>query len=156
MPLTNYDFDFTKMIRMILGPIWRQSKRVAWLTAGLAGLRKIHDDFIAFTDAKMEEVKYNSQTFVLEKALIAKFGDGIYITNNIGSIDGLFVGDGSDISNYIGDGPDTDTYIDIVYDVALFNFTVNVPSSIVFVTSEMEAFVRKYKLIGTTFNIVIV
>lgn len=156
MALPNYDFDMVKMIRQLLGKPYRMPVREAWLNACLKGLRAIHDKFITFTDAKLDEVKYNGQTFVMENMLQAKFGAGITITNNIGSLNGLFVGDGDDISNYWGDGTDINAYVDTAYSVALFSFTVNVPSAIVFVQSEMEAFIRKYKMYGTTFNIVIV
>lgn len=154
MALPNYDFDMVKMIRQLLGKPHRRPVREAWLKACLMGLRSIHDKFIAFTDAKADEIKYNGQTLVMEKMLQAKFGLGISITNNIGSIDGLFIGDGNDIQGYWGDGSDVITYIDTVYNVALYNFTVNVPAGVVFVQSEMEAFIRKYKMYGTTFNIV--
>jgi len=156
MPIPSYDFDFETMVRLLLGSIWRKTKRVAWLKAGLKGLRAVHDEFLSFTNSKMDDVKYNGQTFIMEKMLQSKFGAGITITNNIGSIDGLFVGTGVDISNFIGDGADINTYIDTQYNVALYNFTVRVPSAITFVQSEMEAYIKKYKLLGTTFNIVII
>jgi hypothetical protein len=156
MALPGYDIDFKKMVKLLLPALLRKPVRVAWLTASFKGLRAIHDNFLAFTDAKMDEVKYNGQTFIMEKMLEAKFGPGITITNNINSLDGLFVGDGNDVSSFIGSGNDTDTYIDIIYTVDVYNFTVSVPSAIVFVQSEMEAYIRKYKMFGTTFNIVIV
>lgn len=156
MPFPSYDIDFQKMVQRLLGSWDNKPIRVAWLTACFKALRTIHDKFLAFTNEKLEQVKYNGQTFVLEKMLQHYFGAGITITNNIGDLDGMTIGDSPDWSSAVGDGVDYDGAVGEVFIVAQYNFTVNVPSSIIFVQSEMEAYIRRYKLFGTTFNIVVV
>ena len=116
MALPGYDIDFYKMISQLLGKLFRKPVRIAWLLACLKGLRAIHDKFLAFTNSKLDEVKYNGQTFVMEKMLQAKFGAGITITNNTGALDNLLWGDGSDVSSYIGDAADIDSFISESYD----------------------------------------
>jgi hypothetical protein len=155
MPLTNHNIDFEKLISQLLGNLHRRPKRIAWLKALSKPFETIHERFLLFTDEKLEELKYNSQTFVMEKMLQHYFGGGIYITNNLGSYDGMTIGEGSDWSSGIGAGSDFDCGIGETFSATPFDFTVNVPAAIVFVQSEMEAKIRKYKLFGTTFNIVI-
>lgn len=156
MPLPSYSIDFNNLVKQLLGAFDRRPIRVAWLTAMAAGLKSIHQKWLAFSDAKLDDVKYNGQTFVLEQFLIARFGPGIFITNNNGgTLDGLFVGDGLDFQSTVGDGGDLDSYVDTSYDVTPYDFTVNVPSALVFELSQMEAYIRRYKMFGTTFNIVI-
>lgn len=156
MALPSYDIDLRKLVGQLLGSLLKKDKRVAWLTAIAKPLRDLHDQFLSFTTLKAYEVKWNGQTIVLEKLLQDKFGSGITITNNSSSLDSLLIGDGVDVGGNWGDGPDIDSYIGEDYEPALFNFTVNVPGAIVFVESEMEAWINKYKLFGTTYNIVIV
>jgi len=156
MPLANHDIDFPKLISQLLGVLHRKPKRLAWLKGCFKALRTIHDKFLTFSNAKMEEVKYNGQTFIMEKMLEHYFGPGITITNNIGSYDGSTIGDGSDWTTSIGAGNDFESGIGESFSSPEFDFTVHVPSALVFTQSEMEAYIRKYKLFGTTFNIVIV
>jgi hypothetical protein len=155
MPLVSHSFNFAKMITWLLGNLHRRPRRIAWLKACLKPLQSIHAKFIAFTDSKFNEIKYNGQTFVLEQLLRKQFGAGIYIINNSASLGGLTIGDGNDWSSSIGSGFDFGGAIGVSFSVALFDFTIHVPASVVFVQSEMEAVVRKYKMFGTTFNIVI-
>lgn len=156
MALVNYDIDFSKMIKQLLPTALRTTIRMAWLKAVLKPLRTLHDAILAYRTAKLYEVKWNGQTIKLQNLLIDKFGAGIYITNNIVYGDSLFVGaDSNDVAAYIGDGIDVSNTIDISYTIGSTNFTVYVPSSIVFTMSEMMAYINKYKFYGTTYNIVI-
>jgi len=156
MALPSYDIDFRVMVQQLLGTILRKAKRVAWLTAVLKPLRNVHDEFVAFHNNRRYEVKWNGQTIKLEKMLIDIFGAGIYITNNVLELNGAFIGEDNDNSFFIGEGGDNAQYIDVTYSIAGKNFTVNVPASITFEMSEMEAFINKYKLFGTTYEIVII
>lgn len=153
--LISHSIDFTKLIKQLLDTIRRQPIRSAWLKALMKPFETIHQEFLTVTDAQLEDLKYNGQTFVLERMLIARFGAGIYITNNLGSVDGTTIGTGTDWNMSIGSGFDFDGGIGASFSVAQYDFTVHVSSAIIFVSTEMEAFVRKYKLFGTTFNIVI-
>lgn len=144
------------MVKMLLGVVLQKPIRVSWLAALFKGLRSVHDQFITYTDLKVYEIKFNGQTIKLEKLLQNKFGPGIYIVNNGASLDSFLIGDGVDTGSYIGDGPDVDAWIGEDYNPALTNFTVNVPVAIVFVQDEMKAWINKYKLLGTTYNILIV
>lgn len=156
MALPSYDIDFKKLVGQLLGFVLKKTKRVAWLTAVLKPLRNLHDEFIAFSNLKHYEVKWNGQTIKLEKLLQDKFGGGITIINNSENLDSMTFGDGVDGGGYWGDGTDNGDYIGADYNPALTNFTVEVPGAIVFVQSEMEAWITKYKMYGTTYNIVIV
>lgn len=156
MALVNYDMDFKKMVEQLLGALLRKPKRVAWLTACLQPLRTIHTAFINYTNARVDEIKWNGQTIKLQNLLINKFGAGIYIANNQLELNGAFVGAGNDIAWYIGQQNDNAQFIDETYSISGASFTVFVPAVITFVQSEMEAFINKYKLHGTTYEIVII
>lgn len=154
MPLISHSINFEKLITQLLGKMHRQPKRIAWLMALFKPFETVHDKFIEYTDAKWEEIKYNGQTFVLEQMLIARFGEGIYIVNNLGEITGITIGAGEDWVDSIGAGADFVGGIDISFSPVAFDFTVNVPAAVVFVESEMIAWIKKYN--SNSFNIVIV
>lgn len=156
MALINYDIDFTKMVTQLLPTVLRKLVRISWIVACLKALRVLHDKILSFRSARVDDVKWNGQTIKLQNLLIAKFGAGITITNNLNGVEGTVIGTGSDYGSSIGTAFDFDSGIGETYSAAGFDFTVSVPSAIVFVTSEMDAYIRKYKLFGTTFNIVIV
>jgi hypothetical protein len=156
MALINYDIDFTKIISQLLPVTLRKDIRIAWLKAALISVRTLHDNFLSYRSGIVNSIIWNGQTIKLQNLLIAKFGAGIYITNNLSSPDGSFVGTGSDISSYIGVGSEVSNFIDISYTVSLFNFTVSVPSSISFNMVDMISLINKYRMFNTTFNIVIV
>ncbi len=155
MALVDYDIDFEKMIKQLLPVTLRRDVRIAWLKALLKTVRNLHDTFLAFRSSIMDDIIWNGQTIKLQNILILKFGAGIYITNNANTLDSFFVGDGADVSAYIGDGTDTSYFIDSSYSVSLYTFTVFVPSSITFTMSEMVGLIDRYKMFGTTYNIVI-
>jgi hypothetical protein len=154
MPLLTHDIEFADMADKLPGNLHRRPVRKAWLFALWKPLQAIHAKFLSFSNAKLEEVKYNGQTFVLEQMLITKFGAGIYITNNLGSDDSSVIGDDTDWDDGIGDNIDFVGGIGETYSPVAFDFTVNVPGSIIFVESEMRAWIGKYN--SNTFNIVIV
>lgn len=154
MPLPSHDIDFAKLIELLLGNLHRVPIRKAWLTALFKPFETIHTKFKTYTDAKWEEVGYNGQTFVLERMLIKRFGAGIYITNNLTANNSLIIGDGSDWVSSIGDGSDWSSAIYEDFNPVEYSFTVNVPGAVVFVESEMRAWIEKYN--ANTFNIVIV
>lgn len=155
MALINYDIDFKKLVQQLLGTILRKTKRVAWLTACLKPLRNLHNLFLSFTDDRLYEVRFNGQTMILEQLLIEQFGPGIFITNHI-LLNGAFIGENDDNSFFIGANADNSQFIDVTYSIGGVNFTVNVPAAIVFVQSEMEAIINKYKMFGTTYEIVVI
>ena len=154
MPLISHSINFEKMITQLLGDLARKPRRIAWLKALYKPFESIHTRFLTFTDAKWEEIKYNEQTFVLQQMLITRFGDGIYIINNLGSVDGNTIGTSTDWTDSIGAGSDFFGGIAASYSAVNYDFTVYVPGAIVFVQSEMEAWIRKYN--ENSFNIVIV
>lgn len=156
MALVNYDIDFKKLVQHLVGNVLRKTKRVAWLTAVLKPLRNLHYEFILFHDEKVYEAKWNGQTIKLQNLLIDKFGVGIYITNNVLELNGAFIGVGNDNGFSIGEGTDNSQFIDVTYSITGKSFTVYVPVAIVFTQSEMEAFINKYKMFGTTYEIVII
>lgn len=158
MPLVNYTIDFKKLVEQLTGNLLRKTKRVAWLTALLKPWRNLHDSFLAYTNSLVDEIKWNGQTIVLQQLLIAKFGAGITVVNNIGTNNAFAFSDGDESPTAWGDGEDVQAAFydeaDIV--VSTFSFTVNVPNTIVFTMSQMQAYINKYKLHGTTYNIVII
>ena len=156
MALVSYDIDFKKLVQQLCGTLLRKTKRVAWLVACLKPLRDLQDSFLEYTDMKSYEVKWNGQTIKLENLLIDKFGPGIFITNHILELNGAFIGENQDNSFFIGAAYDNSQFIDVTYSISGKNFTVSVPSAIVFTLSEMEAFINKYKLSGTTYEIIII
>ncbi len=153
MALISHDINFTKLITHLLGNLHRKPKRIAWLVALFKPFDIVHQKFLTYTNEKWEELKYNGQTFVLEQMLTTRFGDGIYIVNNLGEIVSFTIGTGDDFTDSIGTGDDFVGGIDISYSGASFDFTVYVPSSVVFVESQMIAWIKKYN--SNSFNIVI-
>jgi hypothetical protein len=156
MALSSYNIDFKKVVTMLLAGIWRRVRRIAWLTAALKPLANIHERFISIVNAKREEVKWNGQTILLQALLVRKFGGGITIVNHILELNGAFVGEDQDTSFFVGQNNDNEQYIDVTYSIEGYNFTVYVPSSISFVPTQMAAYINKYKMFGTTYNIIIV
>lgn len=156
MALISYDIDFKKMVQQLLGTILRKTKRVAWLTACLKPLRNLHDLFLSFTDDRLYEVRFNGQTIILERLLIEQFGPGIFIENHMLELNGAFIGENDDNGFFIGVNADNSQFIDVTYSIGGVNFTVYVPAAIVFIQSEMEAIINKYKMFGTTYEIVII
>ena len=156
MALSSYSLDFLKMIKQLLGYLLRKAKRIAWLKACLKPIQTIHDSFLVYTQSVVDEIKWNGQTVKLEQLLIQEFGAGIYITTNSLSNDGLYVGEAPDLRSTIGSSVDGAMIYDGVGVISEFSFTINVPASIVFSTVEMIGLVNKYKMFGTTYNIVIV
>jgi hypothetical protein len=154
MALVNYDFDFTKMIKNLLPVKLRTTIRTSWLKASLSVVRSLHDQFLSFRANIMNAIIWNGQTIKLQQLLILKYGAGIFITNNTGQSDIFFVGDGIDSSAFIGDQTDVIDFIDISYSVYAYNFTVHVPVAITFNASEMQGLINRYKMFGTTYNIV--
>jgi hypothetical protein len=156
MSLNNYDFNFENWINDNLHPERRRPKRIAFLKALQSWLRKLHTEFIEYTQTKFDEIKWNGQTIKLEALLIERFGTGIYIETNLGDFDGAIVGAGADIESFIGTGSDVNTFVGVSYVNADYDFTVHVPSAITFSLSEMQALINRYKLMGTTYNIEII
>ena len=156
MPIVNYNIDFRKTVEMLLGNTHRKKIRISWLSALLKPFSNLHFIFLSFFNTTKDEIKWNGQTIKLEKLLQEKFGAGIYITNYSQTSNGFFVGTGSDVKAYWGDELDILNYIGNSYQISSNNFTVNVPVAIVFTQSVMEAYINKYKLHGTTYNIVII
>ncbi len=154
MALINYDIDFKKMVQQLVGYILRKVIRVAWLTACLKVVRNIHDDVVASVTMWLYDVKWNGQTIKLQELLIDKFGEGIYIVNNILEKNGAFVGEGLDNGFYVGENNDNSQHIDVTYSIEGKSFTVYVPVALVFTMSEMVALINKYKMFGTTYEIV--
>jgi hypothetical protein len=156
MPFPNYNINFQNMVSMFLGNTHRKPVRISWLTALLKAVSNLHSEFLAYSNTTKNEIKWNGQTIKLEKLLQEKFGAGITITNNSQTADGMFIGTGEDVKAFWGENPDVRNYFASSYTIASTNFTVNVPAAIVFTQSVMEAYINKYKLHGTTYNIVII
>ncbi len=156
MALSSYSLDFLKMIKQLLGYLLRKAKRIAWLKACLKPLQTIHDSFLNYTQIVVDEIKWNGQTIKLEQLLIQEFGAGIYITTNSISNDGLYIGESPDLRSTIGSTVDGALIYDGVGAISQYSFTINVPAVIVFSAAEMLGYVNKYKMFGTTYNIVIV
>lgn len=154
MALITHAIDFPNMISQMLGALHRPGmKRNAWLKGLLKPFEVIHTKFLTYSDAKLDEVSYNGQTIVLEQMLIAKFGAGIYITNNASGRPALTIGSGNYWTTSIGSGSSWSSSVGASYAPIGFDFTIYVPMAIVFVASEMIAWVKKYN--ANSFNIII-
>ena len=166
MSLLSFDFDFKKLITMILGSGKRRTIRIAWLTAIHKHLQNIHDDFIAFKTETDDKVKWNGQTIILQAMLREKFGDagvpggnyGIDVINNVSIKDALFVNDHQEVISFIHHTQDSAFFFYDSGDIEVnpFDFTVEVSDLVEFEESDMRRWIDKYIVYGRRYNIVIV
>lgn len=152
--MDKYIFSFKRLITLLLPSFLRKEKQIAWLNAGSNFLKNIHDQFIAFGTDKRNEIKWTGQTISLTNLLVQTFGEGIFITNNLVEVDGVFVGAASDTDFFVGEVTDNTHFIGVLYRQNLVNFIVNVPATLPINQEKLIAIIDKYKLHGTTYIIV--
>ena len=183
-PKSFYDVDFTILSEKVTPPFLRKPKMLAWLTSLLAPLQNVRNEFFekyyyngganflnTNTISVDERLKYNSQTILLEFILNKAFGITtaplIFIVNATGFADTEFLSSvtSGDVPSYWGDSPnDSDTVFlqnEIEY-LPAFDFTVYVPLAVYNTLgttnpqrdARVQKEVDKYKIIGTTNNII--
>ncbi|WP_420581932.1 hypothetical protein [Reichenbachiella sp.] len=159
MALTNYQIDFEKLIRDLLEVDRRTPDRIAWLKSILAGVEQTYSTLIAYTNLKRTELSYSpGYKIQVEKLLNDTYGGGIYITNHQQAHAPNFMFDRGNLKN-LGMYNRTSVRNRHLpsrgsYDFNLVNFTVHVPSALVFDQDQMRALINKYKRIGLTLDIV--
>lgn len=155
--MSKYSVDFQKLIAEMLPPSKRKPVRIAFIYRLCAWLRKVHAEFITL-QAKLEaQAKVTSQVIIFEDYLITEFGAGITITvNEVESLD-MFVGQDDGNSFIVGSGETDDGGAFYVSDGAYtqeYNFIINVPIGLNADLSRMAAIVERYKVPGSTYQII--
>lgn len=126
----------------------RKPKRISWLYVLLYPIKLIHDEFVYMVSLFKDEMKWNAQRVLLQRALQLKFGAGIIVENQDASgwVTIGYVADNS-INPVATVCPNLDNLIGFVAGTADFagvGFLVKVPSVIVFDLNAMRAFINLY------------
>jgi hypothetical protein len=160
-----YQVDFRQFISQVLGRLTRQPKMIAWLHALVVRVREIYADFLEYRDVTTHTLSLSTQTRVLEYELNLRWpgaGGGIYIENRDRTPGVFYIYD----DTVSGNEPDlaliapepTDTAIiydeDEIIPIGV-SFIVWVPADLIFVEAEMKAVVNRFKLVGTTYSILL-
>jgi hypothetical protein len=154
-----YSFNFRTVLTRQLPRRKRTTKRIAWIYSLLYPAKLIHDEFVTLVQRYKDEMKWNAQRILLQRALILKFGVGIVVVNQNPS-SWVLIGYAADdsrnpvaaitpeFSNVIGQVAGTGTF-------GTIGFIVEVPMAIVFDQNEMKAFINLY-VQQSTYSIVII
>lgn len=157
--MSKYSINFSQLIGDILIPQKRKTKRLKFILDLLKWVRNIYDDFFELKDELLDQSTVNSQAIVLESYLIDQFGAGITITIHELTNTDAFVKheDDDDLGFFIVHESQTEGGVYINHqdeDVDLYNFTVNVPASLSADLDQMAAIINKYKLTGSSYQII--
>lgn len=134
---------------------------IAWLFDLLVIFRAVQSSFLSWSVVKLDEIIWNGQTIVMQTMLVEKFGAGITIVNNR-FVSVLITYPYQTFPNPIeypfGYGNRVTRPFGFNYS-AQYNFKVQVPASLgidISVNGELYYQVRKYAMVGTNFQIVLV
>lgn len=143
-----YSFNFRTLITRQLPRRKRRPVRIAWLYTCLYPIKLLHDEFVALVAGYKNEMKWNAQRLLLERALILKFGAGIVVENQDAagwvSIGYIAANSANPVAAI---NPNLNNLIGQVAGTASFptaGFIVKVPMAIVFNQNEMKAFINLY------------
>ena len=155
--MDKYNIDFKKLIEWLLPVLKCKPVFISWLYAHLKYLRQLLNNFIAWGAEKKDEISWNGQTIVLKNLLIQKFGAGIWIENILREKRYVFGWPIHDTRNvnyftiYNSNNP-------ILYEHGVvlpdqISFIVHVPDTLIYDEVQMQAYIDKYKMLGTNYEI---
>lgn len=157
--MSKYDVDFEKLIAEILPPKKRKPVRIAFIFRLLSWFRRIQLEFIAVYNELSYQATITSQVIVFEGHLVDQFGVGITITTNeIPQVSSVVVSSSDD-----GQGGAITSSEQSEFDSSVrsdseafgaYNFTVNVPLSLSADLDQMRSIIDRYKVPGSTYNII--
>lgn len=151
MAFKSYDIDFKKLVRDLIDGLRRDDFTVEWIHSLIAAIKSGYENFQAFSAEQDDLVKYApGYTIQLEALLNEKFGSsGITITNNKEGVPADYAYERGDSRNKY-DYERMQTHLNSysfdrgTHDQSFRNFTVNVPSALVFNQAQMEAYIKLY------------
>ena len=156
-----YSIDFTKLIDNLLPWFLRKPVMKAWIKALIAPVATLYAQFIIFIDKKRWEASITGQVAVLEIMLNKEF-------YNDESLRNIFISDNDlDERVYLFNLAESQepTYLYNISEVieppfitnsderTATDFTVWVPSNLVFDMNYMTGLVKKFKMAGPVFDI---
>lgn len=153
-----FNIDYSIASERLLSPDKRTPKMLAWLSALALPLQQKHDEiFTVYMPDVLQRTHWNGQTIVLEAVLDKLLGiTGTYIESNNNPNNVFFIGTKEDPdTSYITIPGEEEDYIGLVNDLNIYDFTVYLPA-VDFNDENIRrttSIVKKYKLYGTTFNI---
>jgi len=156
-----YNIDLNRAVRQYLPVRKKQPVMLALVYSLIYPVIEIYDRFLIFRETILFKARYNSQIMYIEHLLNSYFNEGgtdIYIQDGV-IIDEFHLfktvepNDPIYIYKVSEGGTDLYLYNDVEYDSVL-DFTVNVPSSIVYDTNLMKAWINRYKMAGKKYQIV--
>lgn len=143
----------------MLPPEKRKPVRIAWLFRLMAWYRKIYAEFLVLQESLDAESKVTGQVIVLESHLADVFGGEITITHNDIRAEGAFVSSSDDADGGFAVVEDSEESFGGVFiqegtEDTSYNFNVSVPAALAVDTDRLRAIINKYKITGSTYEIV--
>jgi hypothetical protein len=89
-----YRIDFPRLVRSLLPTVLRKPRLLAWLASHTAPLESVYQDLLNYRLTSLQELSYNGQTAMLEKALNDKLDANlrrIYIRNTTIFLQPLYI-----------------------------------------------------------------
>ena len=157
----NYNWNIENLIYFFMPNIKKFPKRFAWIKALLWPLNELHGFFLQYVIDKRYELDFTGQVISLERLLNDKYDDTlrrIFISSAVAT-EAYFFDEDDDFDTDIflfdeDDSPeDTDIFLFDGFDSGVSNFTINIPSDVVFTEAELRALINKYKLAGKYYTI---
>ena len=157
--MSKYAINFPQLINDMLRPTRRKPKRISFINDLLASVRRVYDEFLVLQSKLDYESKVTSQVINLESYLVDLFGPGITITINVVST----------ADAYVKHEDDDDIGFSVIHEIqesggamigyedeaaSLYNFTINVPAALNADLNQMAAIINKYKVTGSTYQII--
>lgn len=159
-----FNFSINTLMLQLMPRFQRGAKMLAWLQALLHPVTLLYSEFLAFRDESLYDAKITGQVEWLEYMLNQKFlGNGdsrvIYIDDNEKLEGEIYVFNKSELETetYIYNTSETTEDDTFVFNTSEgkggVDFTVWVPTTLVFDADYMNSLIVRYKLAGTTFQI---
>ena len=156
--MIKYSVSFAKLIAEYLPPKKRTDNRIAFIFRLSSWLRKVHAEFIVLQQKLEAQSRVTSQVIIFEDYLVQQFGLGITITvNEVNANEGFVADEDDDDFGFLISHEDDDfggSYISDEDTLEFFNFSVNVPIAINADLDQMAAIINKYKVTGSTYQII--
>jgi len=160
--MSKLKLDTSLFARMMIPPLRRTAKYIAWIEALLWPIQQINDElensFRFEIDAKL---KYNAQTITFEKILSLNIGDNVNIVTLSPDINNFYVGANSSESSKVGFNSSDSDFVGFSYNLTFVSFNVEVVTATWNALTQVQkdefiALIEKIKYIGTNYAIVLI
>jgi hypothetical protein len=160
--MNDYAWDLHLLITYLLPTFLRQPNQIGWLSALLSPVDTKHSAFVSFVADKRYQLDFTGQVISLERLLNDAFDATlrrIYIGEGNRQEVFIFNGDGIFVENnetYFFQGPTIETEVFVFNgenNTLLYDFTVNLPTALVYDASLLSSLIKRYKLAGKKYVI---